>query len=50
VRPARASDLYATLEGRADQIDTVYALLADTAEVLEELGLAPADVNPAGPI
>jgi crotonobetainyl-CoA:carnitine CoA-transferase CaiB-like acyl-CoA transferase len=30
VRPAWASDLYATLEGRARQIDTVYALLAET--------------------
>jgi crotonobetainyl-CoA:carnitine CoA-transferase CaiB-like acyl-CoA transferase len=30
VRPAWASDRYATLEQRARQIDTVYALLADT--------------------
>jgi crotonobetainyl-CoA:carnitine CoA-transferase CaiB-like acyl-CoA transferase len=30
VRPAWASDLYATLERRARQIDTVYALLAET--------------------
>jgi crotonobetainyl-CoA:carnitine CoA-transferase CaiB-like acyl-CoA transferase len=30
VRPAWASDLYATLECRARQIDTVYALLAQT--------------------
>jgi crotonobetainyl-CoA:carnitine CoA-transferase CaiB-like acyl-CoA transferase len=30
VRPAWASDLYATLELRARQIDTVYALLAET--------------------
>ncbi len=30
VRPAWASDLYATLEGRARQIDSVYALLAET--------------------
>jgi len=30
VQPAWASDLYATLERRADQIDTVYALLAET--------------------
>ncbi|HYB34370.1 MAG TPA: CoA transferase [Mycobacterium sp.] len=32
VRPAWASDLYATLEQRARQIDTVYALLAETLE------------------
>ncbi|GFG62702.1 CoA transferase [Mycobacterium kubicae] len=30
VRPPWASDLYATLEGRARQIDAVYALLAET--------------------
>jgi crotonobetainyl-CoA:carnitine CoA-transferase CaiB-like acyl-CoA transferase len=30
VRPAWTSDLYATLEGRARQIDTVYGLLAET--------------------
>jgi crotonobetainyl-CoA:carnitine CoA-transferase CaiB-like acyl-CoA transferase len=30
VRPAWASDLYATLERRARQIDTVYALVAET--------------------
>jgi crotonobetainyl-CoA:carnitine CoA-transferase CaiB-like acyl-CoA transferase len=30
VRPAWASELYATLERRARQIDTVYALLAET--------------------
>jgi crotonobetainyl-CoA:carnitine CoA-transferase CaiB-like acyl-CoA transferase len=30
VRPAWTSDLYATLEGRALQIDTVYGLLAET--------------------
>jgi crotonobetainyl-CoA:carnitine CoA-transferase CaiB-like acyl-CoA transferase len=30
VRPAWASDLYATLEGRAREIDTVYGLLAET--------------------
>ena len=30
VRPPWASDLYATLERRARQIDTVYALLAET--------------------
>ncbi|HEY9304379.1 MAG TPA: CoA transferase, partial [Mycobacterium sp.] len=30
VEPPWASDLYATLESRARQIDTVYALLADT--------------------
>ncbi|OBK14201.1 CaiB/BaiF CoA transferase family protein [Mycobacterium asiaticum] len=30
VRPPWTSDLYATLEGRARQIDTVYALLAET--------------------
>ena len=30
VQPAWASDLYVTLEQRADQIDTVYALLAET--------------------
>jgi crotonobetainyl-CoA:carnitine CoA-transferase CaiB-like acyl-CoA transferase len=30
VRPAWASDLYATLERRARNIDTVYALVADT--------------------
>ena len=30
VRPPWASDLYATLQGRANRIDTVYALLAET--------------------
>ncbi|CAM2753062.1 CoA transferase [Mycobacterium intermedium] len=30
VRPAWASDVYATLEGRARHIDTVYGLLAET--------------------
>lgn len=30
VRPPWTSDLYATLEGRARQIDTVYSLLAET--------------------
>jgi crotonobetainyl-CoA:carnitine CoA-transferase CaiB-like acyl-CoA transferase len=30
VRPAWASDLYSTLERRACQIDTVYALVAET--------------------
>jgi crotonobetainyl-CoA:carnitine CoA-transferase CaiB-like acyl-CoA transferase len=30
VRPAWAGDLYSTLEKRARQIDTVYALVADT--------------------
>ena len=42
VRPAWASDAYATLEQRARQIDTVYALLAETLQRADDPGMAGA--------
>jgi crotonobetainyl-CoA:carnitine CoA-transferase CaiB-like acyl-CoA transferase len=39
VRPVWASDLYNTLERRARQIDTVYALLAETLQETNHSGM-----------